>query len=172
MRHSARNPGWVPNTPRAIAAPPNNQTKISPPNLCPPPPTARSPRQTWQSGYSPHNQLWTTIERQHHQPNVNHCAWYPHDLKATGSPGLSQGPSNSECSALAHSSMSLAHKYVNLKEPKDIKEQDNTNIFFKKKKTGFTWNPQPQRNSVQKVFFKFNPLFVVLNFHPLAWSDH
>ena len=60
--------------------------------------------------------------------------------------------------------MSLAHKYFNLKEPynQDIKEQVTTNSFFKKT-TGFTWNPQPQKHSVQ-VFFKFNPLFVVLTF--------
>ena len=61
--------------------------------------------------------------------------------------------------------MSLAHKYVKLKEAynQDIKEQVTTKIFLKKK-TGFKWNLQPQRNSVQKVFFKFNPLFVVLIF--------
>ena len=61
--------------------------------------------------------------------------------------------------------MSLAHKYVNLKEPynQDIKEQVFTTIFLKKK-TEFTWNPQLQRQSVQKVFFKFNCLFVVLTF--------
>ena len=74
-------------------------------------------------------------------------------------------PSVSECSALTHFSMSLDHKYVNLKEPynQDIKEQVTT-INFLKKKTDFTWNPQPQKHSVQKVFFKFNPLFVVLSF--------
>ena len=55
----------------------------------------------------------------------------------------------------------LAHKYVNLKEPEDIKEQVTTK-FFKKEITGFTWNLKPQRRIVQKVFFKFSPLFVVL----------
>ena len=61
--------------------------------------------------------------------------------------------------------MSLAHKYANLKEPynQDIKEQVTTKNVFKKK-TGFTWNSQPQRQSVQKMLFKFNPLFVVLTF--------
>ena len=31
-----------------------------------------------------------------------------------------------------------------------------------KRKTGFAWDPQPQRHSVQRMFFKFNPLFLVL----------
>ena len=48
---------------------------------------------------------------------------------------LSQDPSNSECSALTHFSMSLADKYVNLKElyNQNIKEQVTTITFFKKK---------------------------------------
>ena len=56
--------------------------------------------------------------------------------------------------------MSLVQKYVNLKEPfnQDIKEQATTKNFLKKK-TGFTWTPQPQRHSVQRVFFKSNTLF-------------
>ena len=70
--------------------------------------------------------------------------------------GFSQDPSNSERSALTHFFMSLAHKYINLKEPQDIKEQVTSKSFFFKK-AGFTWNPQPQRHSVQKVFFKLNP---------------
>ena len=36
------------------------------------------------------------------------------DPKVTRSLGLSQDPSDSECSDLTHFSMSLAHKYVNL----------------------------------------------------------
>ena len=38
--------------------------------------------------------------------------------------GLSQDSSNSECTVLIHFSMSLTHKYANLKEPynQDIKE--------------------------------------------------
>ena len=42
--------------------------------------------------------------------------------------------SNSECSALTHFSMSLAHKCGNLKEPynQDIKEQVTTKFFLKK----------------------------------------
>ena len=61
--------------------------------------------------------------------------------------------------------VSLVHKYVNLKEPynKNIKEKVTIKKFLKKK-AGFTWNPQLQRHSVQKVFFKFNSLFVVLTF--------
>ena len=47
----------------------------------------------------------------------------------TGSPGLRQDPSDSECSTLTHFSMCLAHKYVNLKEPQDIKEQATIKIF-------------------------------------------
>ena len=76
--------------------------------------------------------------------------------------GLSQDPSDSECSALTHFSMNLARKYVNLKRPynQDIAEQVTT-INFLKNKTDFTWNPQLQRQSMQKVFFKLNPLFVV-----------
>ena len=58
-------------------------------------------------------------------------------LKVTGSLGLSQDPSDSECSTLTHFSMSLAHKYVNLREPQDIKEQATTKKVLKKK-TGFT----------------------------------
>ena len=34
----------------------------------------------------------------------------------------------------------------------------------KKKKAGFAWNPQLVRHSLQWVFFKFSPLFVVLTF--------
>ena len=37
--------------------------------------------------------------------------------KVTGNLSLSQGSSDSECSALTHFSMSLARGYVNLKEP-------------------------------------------------------
>ena len=61
------------------------------------------------------------------------------DPKVTGSLGLSQYPSSSECSALTHFSISLVHKYVNLKEPynQGIKEQV-TNKKNLKKKTGFT----------------------------------
>ena len=61
--------------------------------------------------------------------------------------------------------MSPAYKYVNLKKPynQNIKEHVTAKNFFKKK-TGFTWNLQTQMHSAQKVFFKFNPLFVVLKF--------
>ena len=52
------------------------------------------------------------------------CVWYLFDPKVTRSLGLSQEPSNSEYSTLTHFYMSLARKYVNLKEPynQDIKE--------------------------------------------------
>ena len=55
--------------------------------------------------------------------------------KVTRSLSLSKDPSDSEYSALTYFSMSLAHKYVNLKEPynQDIKEQVTTKNFFKKK---------------------------------------
>ena len=44
---------------------------------------------------------------------------------------LIEDPSNSECSALNQFAMSLAYKYVNLKEPynQDIKEQGTTKSF-------------------------------------------
>ena len=86
--------------------------------------------------------------------------------KVIKSVGLSQDSSSSECSALTHFSMSLARKYIYLKEPytQDIKGQVTT-IIFLKKKTDFTRNRQSQRQSVQKVFLKFSPLFVVLTFH-------
>ena len=47
--------------------------------------------------------------------------------------GLSQDLSHSECSALTYFSMSLAHKYLNLKQPfnEDIKEQVTTKFFLK-----------------------------------------
>ena len=44
-----------------------------------------------------------------------------------------------------------------------------------KRRAGFTWTPQSQRPSVQKVLYKFNPLSVVLTFQiiyqwPRSWS--
>ena len=53
--------------------------------------------------------------------------------------GLSQDPSDFECTAFTYISMSLAHKYGNLKEPynQGKKEQVTTKSFLKKK-TGFT----------------------------------
>ena len=58
-------------------------------------------------------------------------------LDTTESLGLWQDPSDSESSAITYFPMSLAHNYVNLKEPQHIKGQVTTN-FFLKKKTGFT----------------------------------
>ena len=76
-----------------------------------------------------------------------------------GSLGLSQDLSDSEYSAVTHFSMSLAYKYVNLKEPynQDIKGHVTIKIFLKKK-TGFTWNPQPKRHSIQDVFQIQSPI--------------
>ena len=70
---------------------------------------------------------------------------------------MSQDPSDFEFTILTHFSMSLRHKYVNLKEPynQEIKEKVTT-IIFLKKKIDFTWNPQSQKQSVQKMFIKFN----------------
>ena len=61
--------------------------------------------------------------------------------------------SDSECSGLAHFSMSLVHKYLNPKDPYNqfIKEQVTTKQFLKKN-TGFTWNPQPQSQCAEGVF--------------------
>ena len=66
---------------------------------------------------------------------------------------MSQGLSDSECSVLTYFSNGLAHKYVNLKEPynQGIKEQATTKNFFKKK-TGFTWNPNPRGIVCRKGF--------------------
>ena len=60
--------------------------------------------------------------------------------------------------------MSLAHKHINLKEPynQDIKEQATT--IFLKKEDRLYMKSQLQRYSVYKLFFKFNPVFVVLIF--------
>ena len=61
--------------------------------------------------------------------------------------------------------MSMAHNYVNIKEPynQDIKKLVTTKNF-PKKKTGFTLNSQPQRHSVQNELFKFNHIFCSVNF--------
>ena len=71
---------------------------------------------------------------------------------------MSQDPSDSKYITLTHFSISLAQKYVNLKEPynQDIKESVTT-IIFLKKNTDFTWNLQPHKQSMQKVLFKLNP---------------
>ena len=97
--------------------------------------------------------------------HLNHCVWYLFDSKVSRSVGLSQDPSDSEFGTLTHFFMSLAGKYVNLKVPynEGIRELVTTKLFLKKK-ADFTWNPQLLSQSVQKVFFKFNPLFVILTF--------
>ena len=38
------------------------------------------------------------------------------------------------------------------------------------KKTGFAWNPQPLRHSVQRVFFLCNSLFVLLTLQTICQS--
>ena len=83
--------------------------------------------------------------------------------KVTRSLGLSQDLFDSECSAFTYFSMSLARKYVNLKEPynQDIKEQVTT-IIFLKKKTDFTWNPQPpEAKCAEGVFQIQSPIYGV-----------
>ena len=66
---------------------------------------------------------------------------------------------------MSHGAVTLVHKSINLEEPykEGIKEKVITEKYFKKK-TGSTWNTKAQRHSVQKVFFKFCPLFVELAF--------
>ena len=56
-----------------------------------------------------------------------------------GLPNAECVPSDSECNDLTSFSMSLAHKYVKIKEPynQDIIERITTKHFFKKK-TDFT----------------------------------
>ena len=41
-----------------------------------------------------------------------------------------------------------------------------------KKKTDFAWNPQPKRCCVQKEFFEFNSLFLVLTFQIIYQSQN
>lgn len=40
-----------------------------------------------------------------------------------------------------------------------------------RRKTGFTWNPEPLRHSVQMMFFKINPLFLVLTSQKISWRE-
>ena len=47
---------------------------------------------------------------------------------------MSQDPPDSECSALTHLSMSLAHKHVNLKEPYNPDNKEQVTTVIKKKK--------------------------------------
>ena len=83
--------------------------------------------------------------------------WLPLGPKVTRSLGtcwgLNQDPSDCQCSTLTNFSESLVHKWANLKEPYnlDMKEQVTTKNILKKK-TGFTWNPQPQRQCAEGVF--------------------
>ena len=55
-------------------------------------------------------------------------------LTISGSLGLSQDPFNSECSPLTHFTISLAQKYLSIKEPynQGIKEQVTIKIFWEK----------------------------------------
>ena len=61
--------------------------------------------------------------------------------------------------------MSLAHKYVNLKDPynQGIKEQVTTIIFSKNEDRHYMKSPTLEAKCVES-FFKFNPLFVVFTF--------
>ena len=135
------------------------------------PPTTRFPRQTWSPGYSIPTANFGPPSRSSVTNPMLITVWYLFDPKVTGSLSLIEDSTNSECTAFTHFSMSLPDKYMNLKDPynQDIKEQVTTKKFLKKK-TGFTWNPQPQRHSVQKVFFKFNLLFVVLTFQIILYE--
>ena len=47
-------------------------------------------------------------------------------------------------------------------------------LKISKTKLGFAWNPHPLRNSVQRMFFKFSLLFVLLLFQVICQSqaDH
>ena len=85
--------------------------------------------------------------------------------KVTGSLVLSQDHSDSECSVLTHFSISLARKYVNLKElyKKDIKYYVTTIIKKKKEDRIYMKSPYPEAKCA-KDLFKFNPLFVMLTF--------
>ena len=152
--------GPIPRSPINITTMVRQHTKF--------PPTVRSPRQTWQILRQIFIAPQLTLDHYRgaaHYPDISHCVWYLFDPKVTRGLGLGQGPSDSECSALTHFSMSIAHKYINLKEPynQDINEQVTTKKILKKK-ADFTWNFQPQRHSIQTIFFKFNPPFLFLTF--------
>ena len=73
---------------------------------------------------------------------------------------MSQDPLNSECSALIHFSMSLARKYVHLKEPynQDIKEQVAAIIFFKKDRF-YMKSPTPETKCAEGVFQIQSPIW-------------
>ena len=76
-------------------------------------------------------------------------------------------------------SMSLAHKYVNLKDHQDIKEQVSTKSFLKKN-TGSTWNPQPRGIVWIRCFPNPIRYLQCLTFHPpcmiwllaTVWNTH
>ena len=72
---------------------------------------------------------------------------------------MSEDPVDSECNALTDFSMSLARKYVNLKEPcnKDIKEQVTT-IIFLEKKTLYMKSPTPEAKCAKGVFQIQSPI--------------
>ena len=61
--------------------------------------------------------------------------------------------------------MSLANKYVNLKElyNQDIKEQVTTKNFLKKK-TGFTWNPNRRDIKCAEGVFQIQSSICEVNF--------
>ena len=66
--------------------------------------------------------------------------------------------------------MSLAHKYVNLKDPynQDINEQITTNFFLKRKQAFQFEIPTPETQCVEGVFqIQSPPLFVVLTFQTI-----
>ena len=75
---------------------------------------------------------------------------------------MSQDPLNSECSTLTHFSMSLARKYVHLKEPynQDIKEQVTTIIFLKNDRL-YMKSPTLETKCAVEVFQNQSPIWGV-----------
>ena len=80
--------------------------------------------------------------------------------------GLSQDPFDSECSASTYFSMSLAHKYVNLKEPynQDIKKHVTTNFFWKKGDRIYMKSPTPEAQCAEEGVFQIQSPVCGVNF--------
>ena len=90
---------------------------------------------------------------------TDHCVWYLFDPKVSGSLGLSQGPFSSECSALANFSMSLACKYVNVKEPDNQRKRMGHHYnFFKKVDRRYMKSPTPEVKRAKGVFQIQSPI--------------
>ena len=90
---------------------------------------------------------------QRHWSDVNHCVWYLFDLKVTRSLGLSHDPSDSECSALTYFSMSLAYKYVNLKELYNQDSKNRSTLWsFQKRRRTLHEIPNPRDKLYKRCF--------------------